>query len=318
MKQLEYVRMEIPAVYGGIWLLLLGTWIVICYRAKEYCSRLHILMGSTVMFGLLDMVLQFIVLFVQGNHQVVGVFHAMFVAWFVMNIFLIAAGYDITTKNLKLRRWSCLISFAMMVGVFRWWQSFDASFEVMLFGINVHLIALLFALQYTSQNLNFILVLMHLMRGERLPIDAVLPKYFLFRHIRLVLAIYFVADTIFGTWNMQPEAQSRLVYCILEQSLMLGMSVHLGLLLRPTSKFQSEDFTQWNAYNLYQTYGRILEDYNSDDVLSQDEVLPIISAPPMREVVVIQNPPSVNTNGSLVQNIGVGIPSLQQSTVDNE
>ncbi|KDO34213.1 hypothetical protein SPRG_19053 [Saprolegnia parasitica CBS 223.65] len=284
------VPIELPLLYGSLWLALLSLWVVYCYRAKEYCTGLHTALGATAVAALLDMIVQLLVMCLEAPQAMANAFHAVFFGSFMLSVLLIAVGYGITTPSLGWRHSVSLSVYAIILAIFRWWRTVNESTEVLVLALTLHVLVLLYLLH------------------ERLPTDSVLPKYYLFRHVRQIVGFFFLAYLVFGAWTATTVDDSSMVFLILEESLILGTSAHLGLLLRPTPKFQSEDFGQWNAYQLFSTYARLMRGLSIDDVLSGDEILPL-TAP--RDVVVIQNPSSVSDHGVVVHNVSVGIPSLQ-------
>ncbi|EQC34589.1 hypothetical protein SDRG_07913 [Saprolegnia diclina VS20] len=303
------VPMELPLLYGSLWLALFSLWVVVCYRAKEYCTGLHTALGATAASAVLDMAVQSLVMLLEAPQTIANACHALFFGSFMLSLLLIAVGYGITTSSLGWRHSVSLSVYAVVLAIFRWWRTVNESTEVLVLALTLHMLVLLYLWRHTSQNLHFLLMVVYMMRGERLPTDSVLPKYYLFRHLRQILVCFFLAYLVFGAWTATTVEDSSMVFLILEESLILGTSAHLGLLLRPTPKFQSEDFGQWNAYQLFSTYARLMRGLSIDDVLSGDEILPLTA--PRPDVVVIQNPSSVSDRGVVVHNVSVGIPALQ-------
>ncbi|OQR80693.1 hypothetical protein ACHHYP_17299 [Achlya hypogyna] len=307
----DVLPIELPLLYGLVWLGLLGLWVGACARAKEHCTRLHLVLGATAACAVIDSGVQLVLSYVNAYQPIADACHAAFIASFMLSIMLIAVGYSITASALTWSRTAYLLFFATIVGCLRYWRAVDTSMEVLVLALSAQVLVLVFILREASYNLHFVLMLLYLMRGERLPTDSILPKYYLFRHLRLVLSFVFVAYTVFGLWTITTEDDSSVAFLVLEQSLLLGTSVHLGLLLRPTAKWQTEEFASWNAHQLFDTYARVMQGLSVEDVLSEEEIIPMVGPGNMREVVVIQNPPSVADNGAVVQNIGVGVLALQ-------
>ncbi|KAF0682867.1 Aste57867_25054 [Aphanomyces stellatus] len=315
--------LQLVVAFGGIWTLLTCAWALHCIVSRQYLTPLHAAMTLVAVLANVDMASHVAAKTTPLVASCMAGVHALFLSSMLVVIMLVANGYAITVASLRKRDWARIILYASVSGFLRWWRCVADAFPWMLLEMTVQLMVLLYVMRATTMNMHFALFLMALLRREGVLHDVplVYPHYNLFRNCRVVLSVFFTSYILVCAWTFTVLEHVPHVFFVAEQVIFLALAIYFGTVLRPVPKYGFIDVTQQMQLNFpqfFRVYSRLLQNMDVADLLSEDEVRPIVGdrAPPPHAVVVIENPPSRTDQGNLVPNIGVGIKRKSDASSD--